>query len=227
MTGMDNPPGSESLAAEAVGLGDGTHRAVLGIAGSPGAGKSTLVELLAARIRQMRGPGWVAHVPMDGFHLADAQLRRLGLLDRKGAPETFDAVGYAHALHRIRTDVDSDVYVPGFDRDLEQPLAAALVVPASARLVLTEGNYLLLDQPAWRRVRRTLDQTWFVSADDSLRVERLIARHVEFGKTAAAARAWADTVDEANAALVTSTAASADRIVVNGTRGWSFGACLR
>lgn len=227
MTGMDNPPGSESLAAEAVGLGDGTHRAVLGIAGSPGAGKSTLVELLAARIRQMRGPGWVAHVPMDGFHLADAQLRRLGLLDRKGAPETFDAAGYAHALHRIRTDVDSDVYVPGFDRDLEQPLAAALVVPASARLVLTEGNYLLLDQPAWRRVRRTLDQTWFVSADDSLRVERLIARHVEFGKTAAAARAWVDTVDEANAALVTSTAASADRIVVNGTRGWSFGACLR
>ncbi|MCV7054287.1 nucleoside/nucleotide kinase family protein [Mycolicibacterium gilvum] len=224
---MDNPPGSESLAAEAVALGDGPHRAVLGIAGSPGAGKSTLVELLAARIRQMRGPGWVAHVPMDGFHLADAQLRRLGLLDRKGAPETFDAAGYAHALNRIRTDVDSDVYVPGFDRDLEQPLAAALVVPASARLVLTEGNYLLLDQPAWRRVRRTLDQTWFVSADDSLRVERLIARHVEFGKTAAAARAWVGTVDEANAALVTSTAAAADRIVVNGTRGWSIGACLR
>lgn len=227
MTGMDNPPGLESLAAEAVALGDGTHRAILGIAGSPGAGKSTLVEQLAARIRHLRGPQWVAHVPMDGFHLADAQLRRLGLLDRKGAAETFDAAGYAYALERVRGEIDADVYVPGFDRELEQPVAAALVVPPSARLVLTEGNYLLLDRPAWRRVRRALDQTWFVTTEDRLRVDRLIARHVEFGKTVPAAESWVREVDEANAVLVAATAASADRTVVNGTRGWSFDACLR
>lgn len=224
MTRMSSPQVSESLAADAIALGESAPRAVLGIAGSPGAGKSTLARALLDVIAQRRGPGWVAHVPMDGFHLADVQLRRLGWSDRKGAPETFDAAGYASLLERLRQDIDGDVYAPGFERDLEQPLAAAVVVPPSSRLVITEGNYLLLDRPPWRRARRAMDQVWFVVADERTRIERLLARHVEFGKRPDAAHAWVTDVDERNAELVSSTAGAADRVVVNGARGWAFSA---
>lgn len=222
MTGMNSPLVLESLAADAVALGDGATRAVLGIAGMPGAGKSTLVEHLLAGIGARRGPGWAAHVPMDGFHLADDQLRRLGLLARKGAPETFDPAGYALLLERVRAETGADVYAPGFDRNLEQPLAAALVVSPSVRLVITEGNYLLLDQPAWSRARRAMDRVWFVDSTPALRRHRLIARHVEFGKPPEAARAWVDGVDQPNADLVSSTAGTADRVILNGADGWAI-----
>ncbi|WP_036465044.1 nucleoside/nucleotide kinase family protein [Mycolicibacterium iranicum] len=221
---MSSPPVLESLAADAIALGESAPRAVLGIAGSPGAGKSTLVEALLRGIGEQRGPGWAAHVPMDGFHLADVQLRRLARLDHKGAPDTFDSAGFAHLLERVRHDTDDDVYAPGFERGLEQPLAAAVVVPPSARLVITEGNYLLLDRPGWRRARLAMDQVWFVIADEQTRIDRLIARHVEFGKRPDVARAWVTDVDERNAGLVSSTATAADRVVVNGANGWEFSA---
>jgi pantothenate kinase len=201
------------LAREAVELvGDGS-RAILGIAGCPGAGKSTLVDLLVARIRAAEGNDWVAHIPMDGFHLADAQLDRIGAHGRKGAPDTFDAAGYAHLLERVKRDVDEPVYVPGFDRTLEQPLAAALVVLPSVRLVVTEGNYLLLDDPDWARARRAMDAVWFVTSDETKRIERLVARHIEFGKTPDEARAWVATIDQRNADLVAATVDKADRVI--------------
>jgi pantothenate kinase len=221
---MSSPRTLESLADDAVALADSGRRAVLGIAGSPGAGKSTLVTLLLDLITDRHGPEWVAHVPMDGFHLADRQLRRLGLLDRKGAPETFDAAGYASLLERVRRETSAEVFAPGFDRDLEQPLAAALVVPPTARLVVTEGNYLLLDRPEWARARRSMDLVWFVTADEDTRVSRLTARHMEFGKTPEQARAWVADVDRGNAALVAATASAADRVIVNGVRGWAISA---
>lgn len=214
----------ELLADDAIALANVAPRAILGIAGSPGAGKSTLVEELLTRIEHRQGPGWAAHVPMDGFHLADAQLRRLGRLARKGAPDTFDALGYAHLLERVRTETEAEVYAPGFDRVLEQPLAAALVVAPSARLVVTEGNYLLLEQPVWARARRAMDRVWFVTADQTVRTSRLVARHVEFGKSPQAARDWVEGVDERNAQLVSQTAAVADRVILNGAHGWSISA---
>jgi pantothenate kinase len=204
---------ADLLAREAVELvGDGS-RAILGIAGSPGAGKSTLVDLLLERVAAAKGADWVAHVPMDGFHLADAQLERIGARGRKGAPDTFDAAGYAHLLERVKREVDEPVYVPGFDRTLEQPLAAALVVLPSARLVVTEGNYLLLDDPDWARARRAMDAVWFVTSDESKRIERLVARHIEFGKTPDEARAWVATIDQRNAELVAATISKADRVI--------------
>ena len=157
---------------------------------------------------------------MDGYHLADAQLRRLGALDRKGAPDTFDADGYAHLLARIKAYPGEWIYVPGFERELEQPLAAALVVPPAARFVVTEGNYLLLDGPAWRAARARLDETWFVTTDPAERIARLVARHIEFGKAPDAAREWVLTVDERNAREIERTAAVADLLVENGTDGW-------
>jgi pantothenate kinase len=157
---------------------------------------------------------------MDGFHLADAQLRRLGSLARKGAPDTFDADGYAHLLGRVKADPDEWIYVPGFERDLEQPLAAALVVPPSARLIITEGNYLLLDTPSWRAARAHLDEVWHVTADPAVRQQRLVARHIRFGKRAGAARDWVLTVDEPNAVLIDEGAARADLVVENAADGW-------
>jgi pantothenate kinase len=210
----------EELAEAAIALAAHRPRAVLGIAGNPGAGKTTLVELLLGMIGERKGAGWVAHVPMDGFHLADDQLRRLGALERKGAPDTFDPAGYAHLLERVAVEIETPVYAPGFDRVLEQPLAAALAVLPTVRLVITEGNYLLLDDPQWRRARRAMDRVWFVVGEEALRVERLVARHVEFGKSPDAAEAWVTGVDQRNAELVSATAAAADLTIVNSADGW-------
>ena len=213
----------DSLARDAIDLVGANARAVLGVTGPPGAGKTTVAEALVARIGELRGPGWAALVPMDGFHLADDQLRRLGALGRKGAPDTFDAAGYAALLARARVETGRPVYTPGFERTLEQPVAAALVVLPQARLVITEGNYLLLDEPAWAEARAAMDAVWFVTADESTRHDRLLARHVEFGKTPTEARAWIAAVDDPDAELVSSTAARADRVIVDGPGGWSFG----
>jgi pantothenate kinase len=213
----------EQLTRDAIALASDSSRAILGIAGSPGAGKSTLVDELLDRIRAVKGDHWVAHVPMDGFHLADAQLDRIGALRRKGAPDTFDAAGYAHLLERLRGATEEPVYVPGFDRTLEQPLAAALVVLPSARLVITEGNYLLLDDPHWERARRAMNAVWFVASEETMRVERLVARHIQFGKSPHDARAWVATSDQRNSELVAATVGKADRVIVNGTAGWGLG----
>ncbi|WDV56426.1 nucleoside/nucleotide kinase family protein [Streptomyces coeruleorubidus] len=189
------------------------RRAILGITGSPGAGKSTLAERL---VRELNGSGdpWVAHVPMDGFHLADAELERLGRRDRKGAPDTFDAAGYAALLRRLREETHDDVvYAPGFERVLEQPIAGAIPVPPTARLVVTEGNYLLLETGAWARVHRWLDEVWFCELPEPERLRRLVARHEEFGKSHEEAVAWVMRSDQRNAELVATTRDRADLVV--------------
>ena len=173
---------------------------LLGVTGAPGAGKSTLVARLARPV-----------VAMDGFHYADVELERRGLRDRKGAPDTFDAPGYAALLRRVALG-EADVVAPAFERGLEQPLAGAIAVPSSG-LVVTEGNYLLLDEPRWRAVRDQLEVVWHLRVDPELRRERLVARHVEFGKTPAEARAWVARVDEPNARLVEAAAERADVVI--------------
>lgn len=178
---------------------------MLGVTGAPGAGKSTLAALLAAH----RG---ATVVPMDGFHLADVELVRRGLRDRKGAPETFDAEGYAALLRRVRAR-EPLVMAPGFERTLEQPIAGALPIPGDAALVVTEGNYLLLADGAWPQVRAQLDTVWHVVTDEALRLERLVARHVAFGKSPAEARAWVERVDQPNAVLIEAAASRADLVL--------------
>ncbi|MEU7819262.1 nucleoside/nucleotide kinase family protein [Catellatospora sp. NPDC049133] len=179
-------------------------RLLVGIAGAPGAGKSTLALELAAKLDH------AAVVPMDGFHLANVELRRLGRADRKGAPDTFDAAGYAALLRRLREATGETVYAPTFDHVLNEPVAGSIPVPPDVEVVVTEGNYLLLDTPPWDRVRQLLDLAVYLSADDGPRVDGLLARQHAKGLDPAAAHDWVHRSDEANARVVKATAHRAD-----------------
>ena len=187
---------------------------LLGLAGPPGAGKSTAAAELAEGLRAagLR----VASVPMDGFHYSRAACRALGRLERRGAPDTFDADGYVALLRRVRAlrSGDRPVWAPCFDRDVHDPVAGDLAIPADADVVLTEGNYLLLDEAPWTELRVLLDETWYLDPDDdAARLTRLIARHERFGRTPEAARAHAIGSDQRNARLVAATRDRADLVV--------------
>lgn len=208
---MPTAPAPDLLAAARSLLGD-APRALLGITGVPGAGKTTLAEGLVAALND-GSPGLAVHVPMDGYHLADRVLEAHGTRARKGAAETFDGWGYVELLRLLRSRPDHPVFAPGFDRDLEQPLAGAIEVPPTARLVVSEGNYLLLEQEPWSLVRGLVDEVWFCEADPARRMSALVDRHVQFGKTPEFARSWIDSVDEPNAARVAATRERADRVV--------------
>ena len=184
------------------------QRRILGITGAPGAGKSTLCAALMAGL----GPE-AALIPMDGFHLANAELQRLGRRDRKGAPDTFDAGGYAALLARLRQPDGELIYAPRFDRALEESIGSALPIPPEAPLIVTEGNYLLLEQGSWGRVWAAIDAVWFLEVPDALRLPRLIRRHIEFGKVTGDAEQWVQQVDEGNARLIEATRSRADLVV--------------
>jgi pantothenate kinase len=148
-------------------------------------------------------------VPMDGFHLAAAELHRLGRHDRKGAPDTFDADGYVALLRRLHDNAEDVVYAPEFRREIEEPIAGAIAVPCEVPLVITEGNYLLL----WPRAHALLDEVWFVETDERIRLDRLIARHMAYGRTREEAEARAYGSDGRNADLIVATRDQADLVV--------------
>lgn len=196
----------DELVARLRALSAGGDRVILGIAGAPGAGKSVLSTALMTALGAD-----AALVGMDAFHLADAELARLGRSDRKGAPDTFDVDGYVALLDRIRAR-DRPVYAPVFDRGWEAAIAGSVRVDPDVPIVLTEGNYLLLDSGGWEHVRPQLTEVWFVQPDEMQRQSWLIARHERFGRSPAAARDWALGTDQRNADVVRATAARADRI---------------
>ncbi|WP_431943935.1 nucleoside/nucleotide kinase family protein [Micromonospora marina] len=198
----------DELIARARALAGDGPRQLLGIAGAPGAGKSTLAERIVAAL----GPS-ARLVPMDGFHLAGSALARLGLAGRKGAPDTFDVNGFVSMLRRLRRLEPTSVWAPEFRRDLEEPVAGSIEVPPEVRLVVTEGNYLLLRDDPWEEVRTLVHQVWFLDLDAELRLRRLTARHEAYGKSPEQARAWALGSDEENARLVAGTAGHADLVV--------------
>jgi pantothenate kinase len=214
----------DALAARARDLAGCHPRAILGITGPPGAGKSTLAGLLVRRL----GAEAVL-VPMDGFHFAQVELQRLGRAARKGAPDTFDVGGYVALLDRLRRQPGETVYAPTFRRDLEEPIAGAIPVPPTARIVVTEGNYLLENAWSWAAVRPLLDEVWYLDLAEKVRVSRLVARHIAHGRSEPEARRWVHDVDQANAARIEAGRDRADLVVRvpvkpgHETRAWSDG----
>jgi pantothenate kinase len=190
-------------------------RVIVGLVGPPGSGKTTLAEALAAAVARSRDAGAVpaaVAVPMDGFHLSNVELSRLGLADRKGAPETFDAAGFVHLLTRIRAGEEL-VYAPAYSRTVHESLGGVIPVRAATPLVVVEGNYLLLPEGPWAAVRPLLDLAVYIDAPNGSRVAGLIHRHLSFGLSDEQARDWVHRSDEANARLVATTRGYADLVL--------------
>lgn len=195
----------------AVKLATSGRRAILGITGAPAAGKSTYAEQLTA---ELIGLGHqVALVPMDGYHLAQAALEELGLAAVKGAPHTFDGYGFVALLDRLKKSPDETIWAPRFDRDLEDSIAASIPVAPEVSLVITEGNYLLLNSRPWATARGLLDEVWYIDLSDDIRHERLEARHRRYGRSPAEAHERTYGSDETNAQLIAATQPAADAIL--------------
>jgi pantothenate kinase len=211
----------DELVDRARGLAVPGRRHILGLTGAPGAGKSTV----AGQLVDALGPAVAELVPMDGFHLADEVLRAMGRRERKGAHDTFDAAGYASLMSRIRdqtkraeaddgeADDDGIVYAPRFLREIEEPIGSSIPIHPATPLIITEGNYLLLEHGAWPRARAVIDQVWFLAPPESVRQNRLIRRHESYGKTRAEAELWALGSDQRNAEAIAATASRADAIL--------------
>ncbi len=197
----------------AIRLATDGQRTVLGIAGAPGAGKSTLARRIVAGVDAALGAGTAVQVPMDGFHLANTALDALGRHDRKGAIDTFDGDGYVALVRRLVAGDEAVVWAPDFDRRVDEPVAGSIAVPQRTRLVVSEGNYLLDDSDPWAALADLFTETWFCAVDDTVRVDRLVGRHMRHGRDHEAARTWAVEVDGVNAVRVAPTVIRASRTV--------------
>lgn len=204
---------ADALAAELDAMPDG-QRVLVGIAGAPGGGKSTLAEALARRLNAAR-PGRAAVLGMDGFHYDDAVLDARGDRPRKGAPHTFDVGGLSSMLTRLRARED-DVAVPVFDRSMELSRAGAEIIPSSVQIVLVEGNYLLTTQGQWASLRQAFDLRVMVEVDEAELARRLTARWQSYGLSGAEVRAKLDGNDLPNGAYVRAHSVAIDRVVREG-----------
>jgi pantothenate kinase len=198
----------EALARHLLALAPG-RRVICAIAGAPASGKSTLAERLVDRLNALE-PGSAALLPMDGFHYDDLHLVPAGLRPRKGAPETFDVGGLRHMLMRLRANNEEAVAVPVFDRAIEIARAGARLIPRSARVIVAEGNYLLLERPPWNALRPLFDVTVMIEVPEAELRRRLRARWEGYGLSEEEIAWKLDGNDLPNGRVVMSESAAAD-----------------
>jgi pantothenate kinase len=192
----------------------GSGRTILAMAGPPGSGKSTLADRLAGLLNDRR-PGLAEVLPMDGFHYDDLYLVPAGLRPQKGAPQTFDVAGFFHTLLRLRARDEAEVAVPVFDRGIEIARAGARLIPASAQVIVAEGNWLLLDRAPWDRLRPMFDITVRVDVPETILRERLRARWEGFGLTEAEIVVKLEENDMPNGRLVRDGSVTPDYLLDN------------
>ena len=205
-----------SLVGRLRSLGSNGERVMVGLAGAPGAGKSTLAQAL---VTALSSDSAAMAVPMDGFHLAAEVIAGTDLASRRGAIDTYDAAGFVHLLERLRRRDEAVVYAPRYERAIEDPIASAIAIPREVQHVVVEGNYLLAAPPVWSQARALLDEVWFLDIEPELRLSRLVARHVEFGKSHDQAMVWSYGSDERNARLIEDGRDGADLVVDVGRLG--------
>ena len=210
MTGHDSESYVKRLADRLRAIQNRRHPVVVGLTGPPGVGKSTLADHLVVELSTEQ---IAAYVPMDGFHLSNAQLALLNKRNHKGAIDTFDAYGYLALLRRVRMERDHTVFAPTFVRSAEEPIAASIAIEPETSYVITEGNYLLSDISPWKEVRAELDEVWYLDLPAEIRRRRLRARHVKYGKSRPEANRWVLDVDEVNARQIEMSRHAADFVV--------------
>jgi pantothenate kinase len=179
------------------------QRLIIGLAGPPASGKSTLATVIADEINRQRRRSAIV-LPMDGFHLSNSQLEHMRLNSVKGAPQTFDVKGFIVALSRIRSPAQDTIFVPVYDRVIHEPIAASIAISEQTHVVVVEGNYLLLDSGDWKDVRQYLDRACFLNVGWEVCRDRLIARQMAKGRSLAEASQWVDRSDKANYELIVS-----------------------
>jgi pantothenate kinase len=188
-------------------------RFLLGITGIPGAGKSTMAAALAKRINETLTKNIAIVVPMDGFHLHNDILKKRGLFAQKGAPETFDAEGFTALIKQIALDRDHSVYCPAYNRNLHNPVPNAVLVEKHHRIIIIEGNYLLLPTAPWQELKNFFSETWFIDISPTITKQRLIRRHMRSGRPLHEALTKIDSTDMPNAKLILNTKPLADKII--------------
>ena len=184
-------------------------RSIIGIVGKPGAGKSTVVSEIEKRF----DPNQISVIPMDGYHLSNEELISLNRRDRKGAPDTFDTQSFISLITKVKNSPELEHRFPIFHREIEASKADEGVVESGVKVIVVEGNYLFSEEHNWEGVFPLLDHTWFIEISDEVRIERLIARHIRYGKTPEDAEKWSRGSDEANARFIELTAHRAANII--------------
>ncbi|CAB4753243.1 unannotated protein [freshwater metagenome] len=190
-------------------LQSASPRSIIGIVGKPGAGKSTVVSEIEKRF----DPSEVCVIPMDGYHLSNEILIELGRRDRKGAPDTFATEAFISLISKVKNDHKSEHRFPIFHREIEASKEDEGIVSSGVKVIVIEGNYLFSEEHNWNGVFPLLDHTWFIEIDNEVRMQRLIARHIKYGKTPGEAEDWSRGSDEANARFIELTAHRAASII--------------
>lgn len=191
----------------------GNKRFLLGLTGVPGSGKSTLATSLMNNINKQLQKEVAVVVPMDGFHYHNELLVRKGLLQKKGSWETFDSENFVKLVKKIVRETTTTIYCPAYDRKLHNPVENAIEIQPIHKIIIVEGNYLLLDKWPWSELPTLFDESWFIAVPLGIVEKRLINRHVVTGRSLEEALQKVTTTDLPNAQLIMDTKERADKII--------------